>query len=348
MIFIVTLFISIHSVFSQTSTSLCILDIRPSSSANNSNCIAGNWGGFLNNSCCGLAFNSYLYALGQRANQTNHIFLNSTEQNDCLASMKSMEGDVLSCGFEKLISGAGGCSDYSVTDVVNKLGHRLQSLSEDCNLLGMDNQSDKVCSACLRRWEKMGDLSNNSKDLMEFEGEICRFAVLVSMTSSRIDDERWVQSVYKCLGEQSLPMASSADDHGVKVGKNIKTGLWILIGGLVGITILVILASWILYRRSIKAKLPKEKSESNYSFSKGSSSLMIPIKEVYSATNNLSAANIIGYGMTGSVYKGILSNGQHVAVKHILDDGHMETFLREVTSLSHIRHPNLVSFARPL
>lgn len=38
----------------------------------------------------------------------------------------------------------------------------------------------------------------------------------------------------------------------------------------------------------------------------------------------------------------MLSNGQHIAVKHIINDGHVETFVREVTSLSHVRHPNLV------
>lgn len=46
---------------------------------------------------------------------------------------------------------------------------------------------------------------------------------------------------------------------------------------------------------------------------------------------------------TGKVYKGILPSGQHVAVKHIINDGYIETFLREVTSLSHVRHPNLVA-----
>lgn len=39
----------------------------------------------------------------------------------------------------------------------------------------------------------------------------------------------------------------------------------------------------------------------------------------------------------------MLPNGQHVAVKHIINDGQMDTFVREVTSLSHIRHPNLVA-----
>lgn len=45
----------------------------------------------------------------------------------------------------------------------------------------------------------------------------------------------------------------------------------------------------------------------------------------------------------GKVYKGILSNGRHVAVKHIIKDGDAETFVREVRSLSDVRHPNLVA-----
>jgi serine/threonine protein kinase len=49
------------------------------------------------------------------------------------------------------------------------------------------------------------------------------------------------------------------------------------------------------------------------------------------------------YSVPGKVYKGILSNGQHVAVKHIINDEHVETFVREVTSLSYVRHPNLVA-----
>lgn len=47
--------------------------------------------------------------------------------------------------------------------------------------------------------------------------------------------------------------------------------------------------------------------------------------------------------MAGKVYKGILSNNQHVAIKHIINDGNAETVVREVTSLSHITHPNLVA-----
>lgn len=47
--------------------------------------------------------------------------------------------------------------------------------------------------------------------------------------------------------------------------------------------------------------------------------------------------------LSGKVYKGTLSKGRHIAVKHIINDGYVETFVREVTSLSHVRHPNLVA-----
>ncbi|CAI0455924.1 unnamed protein product [Linum tenue] len=68
------------------------------------------------------------------------------------------------------------------------------------------------------------------------------------------------------------------------------------------------------------------------------------IKEIYNATSNLSITNLTGEGAAGKVYKGILPNtGQKVAIKHIINDGNAETVVREVTSLCHVRHPNLVA-----
>ncbi|CAK9182476.1 unnamed protein product [Ilex paraguariensis] len=304
MFVLLAFFTIMKSVFPQSPATDCILDIQFSSSDNNSNCIAGNWDGFLENNCCGSAFGGYLHALGRRANQTGLIFLNSNEQKDCLSSAKSIDRNVFSCGIEKLTSGSGGCSDYSVMDVVNKLGNRLRSLGEDCKLLDMNTgKFDKGCNACQRRWTEMGVSSNDTNDSMKVEADVCRFALLVSLTSQSINDEKWVQEIYKCLGNESLP----SDDQGGKGGHKTKLS-----------------------------------TASNDSPSEDSSCHSMSIKEVYSATNNLSALNFIGQGIAGKVYKGILSNGQHVAVKQIINDGQMETFVREVRSLAHVRHPNLV------
>ncbi|KAG7979601.1 hypothetical protein I3843_05G138700 [Carya illinoinensis] len=257
-------------------------------SLNSSKGEASNWGGFINNSC-GAVFDEYLHALGRLANQTGQIYLNFTEQGNCLGSMKGIDANITGCGIEKLTSGAGGCSDYEVKDVNMKLQNRLKILGEGCEGLDLDGKSGQACSECFRRWKEIGSASDNGRESMKVDADVCRFEVLLTLTSSRVDDEKWVKATYDCLGGQDVSIAS------------------------------------------------------NDSLSEEFACLKLPVKEIYSATNNLCASNFIGQGIAGKVYKGILSNGQHVAVKHTINDGYMDTFVREFTSLSHVRHPNLVA-----
>lgn len=147
---------TVNSVLSQTPVTDCILQL--SSPLNNSNCEASNWGGFINN-CCSVVFDDYLDALGRWANQTGQIFLNSTEQNKCLNSMKIRDPSISDCGIEKLTSGAGGCSDYAV-----KLGNRLKNFGEGCKLLNSDGTSSQACSDCSRGWEEIVAASDSGID----------------------------------------------------------------------------------------------------------------------------------------------------------------------------------------
>ncbi|KAK8627377.1 hypothetical protein V6N13_134989 [Hibiscus sabdariffa] len=288
---------ALNFAFSETpAIGNCILDIK-----NEMNCDSGNWAGFIDGGCCGGAFDEYLHALGRRANLTKAIYLNTTQQNNCLTAMESFEKDVSSCGIQKLTSGAGGCSDYTVTDVIDNMGDRFRNLQEDCKVLGSGHGSDR-CSTCLRSWEEINGSPDNKQEPSS-DADVCRFTALISMISSRVDDENWVLAVFQCLGER----AYSLDEHGSSARHNV------------------------------------HKKESDESISKHSGSQKISVKEVYSATNNFNASNFIGQGIAGKVYKGLLSNGQYVAVKHIINDGQMETFVREVRSLSHIKHPNLVA-----
>ncbi|KAM4124934.1 hypothetical protein ACB094_01G270100 [Castanea mollissima] len=230
----------------------CSLDLKKFLALNYSDPEGRDWVGFLNRNSCRLAFDAYLYALGMQANQTGQIYMNSSEQINCLDSMKSVQGDIFGCGIEKLTRGAGGCSDFSVED---------------------------SCSSCGRTWESIsGSDSTSTYADSKNETDICRFAVLVSLTVSGLEDDNHVLALYRCLGAQKI------------TGKYVST----------------------------KLACPK-----------------VPIKEVYSATDNLSELNFIGEGTAGKVYKGILSNNQHVAIKHIIDDGNIQAFVREVTSLSH-------------
>ncbi|KAL9458448.1 hypothetical protein AB3S75_007334 [Citrus x aurantiifolia] len=308
----------------------CSLHFQFSSLSNNSSCEGGDWGGFLPNKCCDSAFQKYLYALGQRANQTGNIYLNSSEQRSCLTSMKRLEEDAFACRIEKLTSGAGACSNYSVADVSKMLGNKLTKLNENCKLVSSDGEWDQICGVCVQSWEEIRGphFASSKADSIDIESDVCRFAVMVSLISSRIGDEKYAQNVFTCLAAQDIYIS-----------------IWILIGGLVvvGVVAIIIIASCICLKRYYKSNPPAKITSFKGVQLKDPGCPRYTIREVYYATEKLNELNLIGEGITGKVYKGKLSNNQHVAIKHITNEGNVETFVREVASLSHVRHPNLVA-----
>ncbi|XP_073032145.1 uncharacterized protein [Primulina eburnea] len=323
--------IIIYSAFLQVLANECVLNMEIPSYGNGSNIIGGNWDGFLTSESCGSQFKRYLYGLANHANKTEKIFLNITRQKDCL-------NDVSSCGFDKLTSGAGGCSDYTVTDVVSNFGIALESLNQGCENIDLDGDYEKECGTCFGTWERIVVSDDRSNVSTKEETDICKFSLLISLTSRRIQDSGWIQSIYACLGNG---VHIDDQERNVKKVMFVK-GLEVLIGGVIGITVVVAVALVVLFRKPSKIKPPKITEASVASVSEESSSIEISLREVYLSTNNLSELNLIGQGIAGKVYKGILSDGRHIAVKHITNDAHMETFIREVTSLSHVKHPNLV------
>ncbi|KAK4417747.1 Receptor-like protein kinase ANXUR2 [Sesamum alatum] len=306
------------------------------------NCNGGYWGGFLNKNCSGGAFCHYLYALALRANQTGKIFLDLSEQRRCWNNMKANEADVSGCGMQKLTAGLGGCSDFSTDDVNSKLRYKLERLKGKCGTSPADEWGDS-CGSCLRSWEEIKKMHLDGGKSMEEDSEVCRFAVLITLVSTEINDEERVSKLYNCLGNQQK--------H-----KRIGPGLYILIGGVVGLLVVVIVSVLIFSQRRKMPIAPADKDAwrpvlSNFpawkpalsAIPKESSILKVSIEEVWAATNNLLESNLIGEGTSGKVYRGVLSNNQHVAIKKITDDGCVHTFLREIRSLVQVRHPNLVA-----
>lgn len=208
-VFILIFSICAASVFSQTTSNECPLKIDNASTGVNCMLVKENWGGFLKNDCCGPPFQGYLRALAHRANQTGEVYLDSLEQESCLTSMRSADVDIFTCGIGRLTSGAGGCSDYSVADVVSKLGNSLKNFSDGCKLLDSGGGSDAAgCNQCLRKWEEMDFDSDSSNGLSKVEADMCRFAVLISLTSQRISDEHLINALYTCLGQKSSPIGN--------------------------------------------------------------------------------------------------------------------------------------------
>ncbi|CAJ1940093.1 unnamed protein product [Sphenostylis stenocarpa] len=335
LLLLLLLFITLYLGSSQTSVYNCVLDIQSSSSLVSSNCELYNWGGFTNG-CCGPYFGDYLYSLGLRANQTGEVFLSPSEQKNCIASMEAFDKKFNCYGIEKLTRGTNGCSDYTIADVINQFGYNLGRLEEDCMPLSTNGRPNETCTNCLKAWENISAKPDNTRgsESANVSSYLCRFAVLVSLTSTRIYDRESILRVYKCLGEQALSAANQ--EIKARGNANINSGPWIAFGIAGVVIVLVLLAALALFITRILS-VPTVKHESD------SPSLKITLKDVYVATNNLNASNFIGQGIAGKVYKGVLSNKNSVAVKHITKEGYMETFVREVRSLSHVRHHNLVA-----
>ncbi|XP_010930348.3 leucine-rich repeat receptor protein kinase HPCA1 [Elaeis guineensis] len=107
-------------------------------------------------------------------------------------------------------------------------------------------------------------------------------------------------------------------------------------------------------RHRRKTRKLKEKNQSIVSWSRTKSSSSIPLlkgaklfsfEELRKCTNNFSEANHIGNGSYGKVYRGILTDGQLVAVKRA-QQGSMQgglEFNTEIELLSRVHHKNLVT-----
>ncbi|KAJ9564106.1 hypothetical protein OSB04_000072 [Centaurea solstitialis] len=315
---------SIKTAISQPSLAQCPLHFENLTTSQNFTCEEGTWNDFLSDKCCKGPFNVYLDALALRANQTGEIYLNSTEQTSCLTQMNDTVTDVFSCGIDKLTNGVNGCSDFSVQDVLTELGTEVDGLLAGCRLLGYGGGGGgdwgRSCGNCVRRWNEIKGITSRDGD-----ADLCRFAVLTSLTGSRIDDYVWMQNIHKCLGEQVKDKGSD------------------LIGLFSGILALVLVFIYFMARRRHRAHAIPNEDGMKRDLPKKSQYLEVPIKEIHNATNNLDQLNYIGEGTAGKVYRGILSNKRHVAIKHIINDGFIETFLREVRNLALVRHPNLVA-----
>ncbi|KAH9304121.1 hypothetical protein KI387_008525, partial [Taxus chinensis] len=297
---------------------------------------ASNQVGLSTRGCCTSAFNRVSYALAARTAVTanrSYIFLNPTEESLCreVFYVKHPTIKELDCGLEELMSSNDACSNFTVENVIEKLGQYFLSLKNECNNL-TGEQPTRACSNCLRKYRMATvNLLAENVNRSESSANKCGMALQITLTSMMINDTEWIDAFHKCLGGY-LWLTELTEDKEVteKVLYGISpVGLLVVVGGL-------------LCRSRCK---PQEKeimdsdeesldSSNNYSFS---------AKDIYNATDEFNITNYLGEGTAGKVYKGVLRNKKQIAVKQITKDNVVETYFREVKTVSKIRHPNLVS-----
>ncbi|KAJ0264895.1 Protein kinase domain-containing protein [Hirschfeldia incana] len=126
-------------------------------------------------------------------------------------------------------------------------------------------------------------------------------------------------------------------------GKKIRNGTIAIIVVPTVINVFVFIALFIIFDQRRKS-YSKNINESECCDSDGQSMLRFGLAMILSATNDFSPENKLGQGGFGTVYKGILPNGQEIAVKRLVSgsgQGGTE-FKNEVSLLTRLQHKNLV------
>ncbi|XP_062169467.1 probable leucine-rich repeat receptor-like serine/threonine-protein kinase At3g14840 isoform X2 [Alnus glutinosa] len=124
---------------------------------------------------------------------------------------------------------------------------------------------------------------------------------------------------------------------------NSENGTSISLGAMVGIVVagaFVIFAIGIVGWKCREQKNKMEQDLKGLNLQTGTFTL----RQIKAATNNFDAANKIGEGGFGSVYKGLLSDGTIIAVKQLSSkskQGNRE-FVNEIGMISALQHPHLV------
>ncbi|KAK1275625.1 putative LRR receptor-like serine/threonine-protein kinase [Acorus gramineus] len=125
------------------------------------------------------------------------------------------------------------------------------------------------------------------------------------------------------------------------VYKDKKPPYKIAISVSVSVLLIILLVLVILWKKGyLGGKASMEKELRGLDLQTGSFTL----RQIKAATKNFDAANKIGEGGFGSVYKGLLSDGTIIAVKQLSPKSKQGTreFVNEIGMISALQHPNLV------
>ncbi|XP_076901946.1 putative serine/threonine-protein kinase PBL7 [Bidens hawaiensis] len=146
------------------------------------------------------------------------------------------------------------------------------------------------------------------------------------------------------------PTSSDSSSNGKRLSLILVVGIGAGILSLAVICVLILCSC--TSRRRKTESLPKETVKPRLaeplqtvgSFTHPTSTRFIEYEELKVATNNFEQASLLGEGGFGRVFKGVLTDGTHVAIKRLSSGGQQgdKEFLVEVEMLSWLHHRNLV------
>ncbi|XVF70465.1 hypothetical protein PTKIN_Ptkin11bG0163700 [Pterospermum kingtungense] len=202
---------------------------------------------------------------------------------------------------------------------------------------------------------------NNTMDLEECKIQCLKNCSCTAYANSDISDgcQLWFGELINMehsIGRGPsiyIRIAGSELDRTNSLGTNKSTGkktMWIVISTVVSTMVIIVSVVLVLF---VWRKKHRKKgsmgwlSENSYKYENKKEDLDLPLFDfttIAHATDNFSPKNKIGEGGFGSVYKGILEDGQEIAVKR-LSKGSTQgdnEFKNEVEQIAQVQHRNLV------
>ncbi|KAI9078165.1 hypothetical protein K1719_039864 [Acacia pycnantha] len=201
----------------------------------------------------------------------------------------------------------------------------------------MPDLSEQDCDDCLEKAiSSIPSLCNN-----RIGGRIIKLSCNIRYENYRFYDTAVVDSL------SSPPPASSPSSNASSSKGNRNTSRTVIIvAASIGAFLAILMWVCIYFvvrisKRTIEIDQPEAKDDDEIT---PIESLQFNFNIIRLATDNFSVANKLGQGGFGSVYKGMLPNGQDIAVKRLsMDSGQGDSeFKNEVLLVAKLQHRNLV------
>lgn len=243
------------------------------------------------------------------------------------------------CNFTtaSIAQGSDSCKNISTVQILQRVVpvRVLSDISVKCTNASADQLSS--CSACTAavvqatndymHVETLSGSINSCQDLLPLYG-----ASTMPNTASRMD-------VATCLLNLMLHKDNEATHSKFVFGS---------IGAAVTVVLAfgVLLSIYFRYRMHRITVSKRDLEASKEKMAKSNCNLTwYTLDEIKAATDNFSVCNVLGSGGFGSVYKGVLPDGTHVAMKRFKNCSPAgdEEFFHEVEVISSVKHRNLVA-----
>ncbi|CAL8106062.1 unnamed protein product [Prunus armeniaca] len=301
--------------------------------------------------CCQTLLSLFGIGLAQHLKKTSMFQLpNSNISSSCLSNFQtslaalSLDPSIVPLCFEnstQFVASPSSCAGIvTIQDWTKKVGP-MTPLDTSCK---GDLEGLTRCSSCLE-----SGMEVNSQ-LTNLDANATKCFYFTVLYAAGIVNELGPSEPKTASCILGLPLSGSADKQSNDQLSKKTLLKWVfgvlgpLIGILLAVGIIVLYRKWDKKEKQI-ALHEEYVTSFRTSFLPNSGAKWFAVSELERATNGFSQKNMIGQGGYGVVYKGTLSDGTLVAVKHVLDLDSKgdEEFSNEVEIISKIRHRNLLS-----